>query len=342
MPACAPIIVPDVNVNDPTVLLASWLVERGAQVSIGQGLCIVETTKAATIVESDRAGVVLPLVEAGATLPTGARIGYIGDSLAEIERALESARAPEPALAMAGVTVHSTLRATPKAEQLAARHGIALETIAAAGVHGTIKEADVQRFVVHGFVDAHALPDALAAVTIDEGPVAAASLAVARNLRASVDRSLLATTSIDVNMDAVNRATADFVSRGLMVTPLHAILVTIGRVLPSFPKLLRFIHHDRWYRYSRLDVALVVRRPDGVLVTPVIRDVPSLGIADVARASHRLTLNAVRGQLAATDLTNAAFTVSHVNLPVTGFTALPNLFQSAILAVSGQRRTLAK
>lgn len=60
--------------------IASWLVEEGAAVELGDPLLVVETDKAEVEVECVAEGVLLKIVvSAGQTVPSGTVIAYVGE-----------------------------------------------------------------------------------------------------------------------------------------------------------------------------------------------------------------------------------------------------------------------
>jgi pyruvate dehydrogenase E2 component (dihydrolipoamide acetyltransferase) len=345
MSELVPVILPQLNVNDESVLMVRWLVDRGARVSPGDDICIVETSKAATELAAEQGGVILPLAAPGTMVRVGERIAVLGDDVERMSAVLNAeATAPKKQPAP------GPLRATPKAEALVREHGISLEAVAATGARGTIKESDVQRYMSSRSVGvvkpempapspaSPVLPAAIASIALDKGPLTKHDIAVMQNLRASMNRVLLATVSADVGLEAINAAVEAYVTKGTLVTPFHCLLLALGRVLPRFPRLLRFVHDSHYYQYDRIDVALVVRTPDGRLFTPIVRALDTLGLDEIARQAQALGMRAARNKLQAEDLSGAAFTVSFVNAGVAQFTALPNNFQSAILAMTGQRQ----
>jgi pyruvate dehydrogenase E2 component (dihydrolipoamide acetyltransferase) len=340
MSELVPVLLPQLNVNDESVLMVRWLVDRGARVSAGDDICIVETSKAATELAAERTGIIVPLAKAGTMVRVGERIAVLGQDVERIAQALKD----EAAAAGPGAP-SPAVRATAKAEALARQHGVSLEAVAACGVRGTIKETDVQRFVSSQATAgapappaaSRELPVALASIVTDQGALSKHDRAVADSLRASLDRVLLATVTADAALDRINAAVQQSVEGGTLATPFHCTLLALGRVLPRFPRLFTFVHDGRFYQYRHLDVAIVVRTPDGRLFAPVIRQLDTLGLADIARTAQALGMRAARNKLQAEELAGAAFTVSYVKASIGGFTALPNHYQSAILAMAGAR-----
>src|SRR5882672_6987342 len=127
MVTVTPLVVPQVNVNDDTVLLIRWCVAQHGKVSAGDIVCEVETSKAAAEVRTDRDGVLVQSVSAPVRVRIGEEIGAIGPTQ-------EAAIAYLEAKATVTPDADRNVRATPKAAALAARHSISLEVVARKGV----------------------------------------------------------------------------------------------------------------------------------------------------------------------------------------------------------------
>lgn len=328
----ARVIVPQVNVNDDTVVLVRWHVQPGATVAAGDAVCDVETTKAATEIVAPAAGVIAHRVVPGTHVSVGQTIGAIGSSLDDAEAALK-----EPDGRGSGQDEHG---ATPKATALAHQHGVSLSAVRAAGVKGTIKEGDVRAFMSkHGESTPHA--SSIVHGLADEGPMPAFDLAIASNLRRSTSRMILTSVDMDCRLGAVLATVKDAQSRGVMASVLHVIVAAVARALPGFPRLMTVAHDGKLYRHRAVDVAFVARVADGRLFTPVIRNPAAMAVEEIAKVMQAASLRAARGTLAAAELEGAAFTISQVPVPgTTRVVALPSLGQSAILGVSAERDAL--
>jgi pyruvate dehydrogenase E2 component (dihydrolipoamide acetyltransferase) len=146
---------------------------------------------------------------------------------------------------------------------------------------------------------------------------------------------------VEADLSRVNERIREAQAAGTMLSLLHVIMTALGRTLPHYPRLIRFLHDGRLYRYRSLDVAFVVRSLEGLLYTPVVRELDQRGLGDVAQACQTAAMRVNRGRIKPEELEGACFTVSYVGMPgVTRFVALPNRFQSAILAVAGEREAL--
>jgi acetyltransferase-like isoleucine patch superfamily enzyme len=124
------------DANTEYALLAEWLVEDRAEVTAGQAVCVVETTKATVEVESPGAGRIVQLFGEDVEVELGKTIAYIAETSAELA-AIDSRAEEKPAPKAAA----GDRKATRKAAELAELHGIDLSTIEK---RGFITEKDVE------------------------------------------------------------------------------------------------------------------------------------------------------------------------------------------------------
>jgi len=129
------------DANTEFALLAEWLVEDGTEVAQGQPVCVVETTKATVEVEAPGGGTLVQLYDDGVEVELGKTIAFVAESADELAVAL-SRREPKPADEAKPVD----RKATKKAVELAARHGIDVTSI---DKRGFITERDVEAAIAH-------------------------------------------------------------------------------------------------------------------------------------------------------------------------------------------------
>src|SRR5262245_30730192 len=124
------------DANTEYALLAEWLVEDRSEVSAGQPVCVVETTKATVEVEAPGAGTIVQLYGEEVEVELGKTIAYVAetvDELASIDADAEANPTPKPAA--------GDRKATRKAVELAQLHGVDLAEI---DKRGFITEKDVE------------------------------------------------------------------------------------------------------------------------------------------------------------------------------------------------------
>lgn len=164
-----PVVLTREDANSESATLLEWLADDGAEVRRGETICAVETTKATVEIEAPAAGWLLRLWDEGDEVELGRELALIAESAGELEalrerRERERSDAPAAtAAAIAGAAASG--RATRKAVELAARHGIDLSTIEKTGF---ITTEDVEEAVLRrAAAEAPGEPSLLAGVSTD-------------------------------------------------------------------------------------------------------------------------------------------------------------------------------
>jgi acetyltransferase-like isoleucine patch superfamily enzyme len=124
------------DANTEYALLAEWLVEDRSEVTAGQPVCVVETTKATVEVEAPGNGTIVQLYGEEVEVELGKTIAYVAetaDELAGIDAKAEEKPPPKPAA--------GDRKATRKAVELAELHSVDLDEIEK---RGFITEKDVE------------------------------------------------------------------------------------------------------------------------------------------------------------------------------------------------------
>ena len=127
------------DANTEYALLAEWLVEDRVEVTAGQPVCVVETTKATVEVEAPGAGTIVQLYAENIEVELGKTIAYVAESadeLASIDAKAKEKPAPKPPA--------GDRKATRKAVELAELHGIDLASVEK---RGFITEKDVEALI---------------------------------------------------------------------------------------------------------------------------------------------------------------------------------------------------
>ena len=127
------------DANTEYALIAEWLVDDRADVSQGQPVAVVETTKATVEIESPGAGTIVQLYADEVEVELGRTIAYIAESSDELASLETSAEAKPERKPEAG-----DRKATRKARELAELHGVELAEIEKRGV---ITEKDVEEVI---------------------------------------------------------------------------------------------------------------------------------------------------------------------------------------------------
>ncbi|MEA2178060.1 MAG: hypothetical protein QOG77_1357, partial [Solirubrobacteraceae bacterium] len=103
--------------------------------------------------------------------------------------------------------------------------------------------------------------------------------------------------------------------------------------LRDFPRANGAYRDGRFELYSRVNVGVAVAGQDA-LVVPTVFDADQRSLGDIARATRELSGKVREGKISPPELSGGTFTVSNLGMyGVTGFTAVINPPQAAILAV---------
>ncbi len=122
----------------------------------------------------------------------------------------------------------------------------------------------------------------------------------------------------------------------LFATPItytHMVLKAAALALKRHPRLNASYRDGAVEVKSEVNLGMAVAVDDGLIV-PILRNVDTLSLADVAAAARRLVDHARRGKFGGDDLSGGTFTVSNMGmLDLEEFAAVINPPQAAILAV---------
>lgn len=106
-----------------------------------------------------------------------------------------------------------------------------------------------------------------------------------------------------------------------------------ARALQEHPALYARLVDDHIEQPPTVDIGIAVDSPRGLLV-PVLRDVPSRSLRDLAVASAALIEAARTGRIGADDLAGGTFTITNLGMyEIDAFTPIINLPECAILGV---------
>lgn len=147
------------------------------------------------------------------------------------------------------------------------------------------------------------------------------------------------TTRVDAT-NLVNLRNQFKAAAGQEIVPSLTDLVVklLSIALTEHPWLNARWENDAVVEVTEIHVGVAVDTPSGLLV-PVLRDVPSLGVRDIARRSREMIDAARAGTLSTADLTGGTFTVTNLGMyGIDAFTPIINPPEAAILGLGAVRR----
>jgi 2-oxoisovalerate dehydrogenase E2 component (dihydrolipoyl transacylase) len=275
--------LPDLGEGLEEAIVSAWLVAEGDTVTLNQPFVEIETAKATVEVPAPFAGRVARLhVAAGETLAVGAPLatfevvgGGDGGSHAGSSSPAASVRpgviggdgSPAPAPARPSVA------ATPAVRKLAKELGVDLSMVSGSGPEGRVTREDVEAFQGSG----GSTPE----IDVEVVPVSLTRRAIADRL-SEVAAIPHVTTFRTVDCTALEAVRAD-----LGVSPLPVVVRALAEVCRDHPMLNASWDGDRIVVFHEVRVAIAIDTAAGLMV-PVIPDVGSIGIGEIAAEIARL------------------------------------------------------
>lgn len=356
------IMMPASGQNAAESVLVHWLVEEGASVKRGDVLFEIETDKATMSVESYAKGVLLKrCYNDGDTVAAGSVVAYVGkpgeqieegedpaasqipvavneidteDEYAPIDRTEASKGEPVPVAAKEPAM--GRIPASPKARKLAAENNVDL-TALYQKLGGPVKYADV---MMAGEMSAAAKTEDAFSV---ETPTNMRKT-IARRMKESQTVAASFHVSIKVDMTAFmqlrTQINAALSSTGVKVTMNDLLMKCVAVAAKEVPYINAYYSDEEIQLNNCVNVGLAVAL-EGGLVVPVVKNVESRSLTEIAKCSAELVAKAKSGGLRQDNITGGTITISNMGMyGVDNFTAIINQPESAILAVSAVKDTV--
>ena len=138
------VIMPKVDMDQETGTIVEWCKNSGEYVKTGEIIMVIETDKVALDVESPGSGTLDGIsAQQGETIPIGQVIAYLLSEGEELPRGQEPSPKVDRDAPVPSAETVSWKSATPVAKNMAAAHGIDLNTVIPTGKDLKITKADV-------------------------------------------------------------------------------------------------------------------------------------------------------------------------------------------------------
>lgn len=335
-----------------------WLCREGEFVEKGRPLLELETDKSTVEHEAPADGVLAKiLVGEGETVPCGAAICMLAEegedisalTVAEIpaSNASSVAAAIPPDQPVATILKEQraaavpVLRASPAAKKRARELGVDLAGIAGTGPEGRIVEKDVQ--APHS-TEMQPVPPAMPGTQARSLPLSPAQRRAADRLTQS--KQTVPHWYLKVRVDCGNLAALrDRLRPGIerryrvKLTYSHLLIKALARALDDNPGCnVRFDEaNGQRVAYSQANIGLAVAAGEDLYV-PVVRNVGSLTLGEVAVRTSGLTEKARNGRLLPADYEGGTVTISNLGMyDVDWFIPIINPPEGAILGIGSIR-----
>lgn len=337
--------MPALGATGGDVVMDEWHVKVGDYVKAGAPLCTVTTDKASVEVEAFRDGYVRELrAEPGASVAIGAVVAVLADSMNEpleavpvVKQAPEAVPGPvrERAAPAPAKTTGRTL-ASPLARRMAKEEGIDL-----AGLRGSGRQGQVLRRDVMAAMSARQMPQPAPAHTtggVRREPLSPMRRAIAARTQQSKAAAPHFYAAITIDMTAARAlrklAAAEAEKHGWQPPTLTDLVIRASALaLRRTPSINASLEGDAIVTYDDVNIGLVVGLPEGMLI-PVIHRADRLNLFTLAGVTRRLKDRAAAGELAASELGGATFTLSNLGMfGLDSFVAIINPPEAGVLTL---------
>jgi pyruvate dehydrogenase E2 component (dihydrolipoamide acetyltransferase) len=239
-----------------------------------------------------------------------------------VERDVRDASAPRSS--------RTEVRASPLARRAAAELGVDLEQLASAKPGMRLERADVE---AAARMTASAPPRSEPAA-----PISGVRRVIAERMMAGVHTTAPVTLTTEVDATELVRLRGQLKydpAASAQPVPNYTDLMArlVAHALGEHPALNARLDGDAIIQSAAVHIGLAVDTERGLLV-PVLRDVQSKGLRQIARESAALIERARAGKLAADDMRGSTFSITNLGMyDIDAFTPIINLPECAILGL---------
>ena len=312
------ILVPDLPESVADATVATWHKKPGDAVVRDEVLVEIETDKVVLEVPASADGILDAVLEdEGATVLSRQILGRLreGNSAGKTADAKADTKESTPA--------QSNDALSPAIRRLLAEHSLDAAAIKGTGVGGRLTREDVEKHLASAPAKAEAKAPAAAAAPVAQlghrsekrVPMTRLRKRVAERLLEAKNSTAMLTTFNEVNMkpimDLRKQYGEAFEKRhGIRLGFMSFYVKAVVEALKRYPEVNASIDGDDVVYHNYFDVSMAVSTPRG-LVTPVLRDVDLLGMADIEKNIKELAVKGRDGKLTVDDLTGGNFTITN-------------------------------
>ena len=323
------ILVPDLPESVADATVATWHKKPGDAVVRDEVLVEIETDKVVLEVPASADGILDAVLEdEGATVLSRQILGRLreGNSAGKESSEKADAKASTPAQRQqASLEEQNNDALSPAIRRLLAEHNLDPAAIKGTGLGGRLTREDVEKHLAKAPAPAEAKAPAAAPAAAPAPqlghrsekrvPMTRLRKRVAERLLEAKNSTAMLTTFNEVNMkpimDLRKQYGEAFEKRhGIRLGFMSFYVKAVVEALKRYPEVNASIDGDDVVYHNYFDVSMAVSTPRG-LVTPVLRDVDLLGMADIEKNIKELAVKGRDGKLTVDDLTGGNFTITN-------------------------------
>lgn len=345
--------VPTVGESISEVTLLKWTKKDGDYVERDEVIAELESEKATFEVNAEKAGVLKTAAQEGDTLKIGDLLASIDEAAAKPsgngngaaaeksapkkEEKKEETKPAETKSSAPVTSVPNDIKATPVASAIIADKKVDPKTVTPSGYQGKILKDDVLAALANPGKKAFAGTE-LFTRNVRTEKMSNLRKTISRRLVEAKNTTAMLTTFNEVDMGKIMEIRTKYKDKfkeihGVGLGFMSFFAKACAVALAEWPSVNAYIDGDQLVFHDYADISIAVSTPRGLTV-PVIRNVESLGMADIEKKVIELATKARDSKLTTEELTGGTFTIT--NGGVFGSlmsTPIINIPQSAILGM---------
>ncbi|MBK6946873.1 MAG: 2-oxoglutarate dehydrogenase complex dihydrolipoyllysine-residue succinyltransferase [Haliscomenobacter sp.] len=325
--------VPTIGESINEVTLSRWLKEDGAMVRLDEPICEFESDKATLEFPSEAAGKLIHVAKEGDDLKIGDLVARIDTSVsaaaAPIAPAAASGQSEKPAETVAPAPASGSYAAghpSPAAAKILKESGVPASQVQGTGRDGRITKEDAQKAAESKTVapppapEPKAIPKPAAPATAfsrdeERKKMSRMRRTIAKRLVSAKNETAMLTTFNEVDLTEVMALREKYQERftakyGIKLGFMSLFAKACSRVLLEMPDVNARIEGEDIVYHQFVDISFAISTPNG-LVVPPIRNVESLGFADIELQLKDLSTKARNGTLTLEEMTGGTFTITN-------------------------------
>ena len=324
------ILVPDLPESVADATVATWHKKPGDSVKRDEVLVEIETDKVVLEVPASADGILDAVLEDEGTTVTSRQIlGRLreGNSGGKESSAKSESKESTPAQRQqASLEEQNSDALSPAIRRLLGEHNLEASAIKGTGVGGRLTREDVEKHLAKAPAKEEAKAPAAASAPAaaqqalgsrseKRVPMTRLRKRVAERLLEAKNSTAMLTTFNEVNMKPImdlRKQYGDAFEKrhGIRLGFMSFYVKAVVEALKRYPEVNASIDGEDVVYHNYFDVSMAVSTPRG-LVTPVLRDVDTLGMADIEKRIKELALKGRDGKLTVEDLTGGNFTITN-------------------------------
>ncbi|NNN43288.1 MULTISPECIES: 2-oxoglutarate dehydrogenase complex dihydrolipoyllysine-residue succinyltransferase [Vibrio] len=317
------ILVPDLPESVADATVATWHKQPGDAVDRDEVIVEIETDKVVLEVPAPEAGMLEAILEQeGATVLSKQLLARLKPGAVAGEPTQDSTAATEPSpdkRHKAVLTEETNDALSPAVRRLLAEHSLQPSQVKGSGVGGRITREDVEAYLA----TQQAQPEVEQTSTV--APVAARSekrvpmtrlrKRIAERLLEAKNSTAMLTTFNEVNMKPIMQLRKQYQDRfekkhGIRLGFMSFYVKAVTEALKRYPQVNASLDGDDIVYHNFFDISIAVSTPRG-LVTPVLRDCDTLGLAQIEKGIKELAEKGRDGKLTVDELIGGNFTITN-------------------------------